>query len=242
MSLLAGCSHQHGTNNPRRESAANIEAFYPPEAPDGTKSVPTAMNLVSKNPNSSDAHYALGMAYYKIRKYSKSVEEFENAIQLSPYKVNVEAYFYLGNSYDALEKPQKALHLYQQLATRNLTDKDKSRAYLCIGIEYQVQENIDKAREYYTKSVQSNARQGSAFFGLGCIAAAKGKQDQAMHYFNDAVRYAETDHAKSKAYFAIGLIFENQGKLDEANHEYKRALDLNRSNQLAKEGIERIKE
>src|SRR5690242_8382008 len=89
--ILVACSHRDRSRvNPQRHGQLKKEAYYAPLPPESTQSISTALTLVAKNPKSSDAHFALGMAYYKERQYAKSAEELEKAIRISPDNVNVE--------------------------------------------------------------------------------------------------------------------------------------------------------
>ncbi|GAI17367.1 unnamed protein product, partial [marine sediment metagenome] len=70
-----------------------------------------ALNLDSVSINKNVGIYVYlniraGSIYYQEKDYSQAIEHLESAIKMSPQ--NVEAYYYLGLSYDKIEEKEKA--------------------------------------------------------------------------------------------------------------------------------------
>jgi len=70
-----------------------------------------ALDAVSESKNTGIYVYLntrVGSIYYQMKDYSQAIEHLGKAISIFPYKDNVEAYYYLGLSYDKIGKKEKA--------------------------------------------------------------------------------------------------------------------------------------
>ncbi len=70
-----------------------------------------ALDAVSESKNTGIYVYLntrAGSIYYQMKDYSQAIEHLGKAISIFPYKDNVEAYYYLGLSYDKIGKTEKA--------------------------------------------------------------------------------------------------------------------------------------
>lgn len=73
------------------------------------------MGAVKQNPKDFAAHYNLGNALYKQKKYDEAKAEYEKASALAQTKADKTAALYnQGNVYMQSENPQKAAELYKQ--------------------------------------------------------------------------------------------------------------------------------
>ena len=70
-----------------------------------------ALDFVSESKNRRiyvDLNTRVGSIYFKEKDYSQAIEHLGKAISIFPYKDNVEAYYYLGLSYDKIGETEKA--------------------------------------------------------------------------------------------------------------------------------------
>lgn len=70
-----------------------------------------ALDFVSESKNTGIYVYLntrVGSIYFKEKDYSQAIEHLGKAISIFPYKDNVEAYYYLGLSYDKIGETEKA--------------------------------------------------------------------------------------------------------------------------------------
>jgi tetratricopeptide (TPR) repeat protein len=70
-----------------------------------------ALDAVSESKNEGIYVYLntrVGSIYYQMKDYPQSIEHLEKAVSIFPYRNNVEAYYYLGLSYDKIGETEKA--------------------------------------------------------------------------------------------------------------------------------------
>jgi tetratricopeptide (TPR) repeat protein len=70
-----------------------------------------ALDAVSESKNTGIYVYLntrVGSIYFQEEDYSQAIEHLEKAVSIFPYRDNVEAYYYLGLSYDKIGKKEKA--------------------------------------------------------------------------------------------------------------------------------------
>jgi len=70
-----------------------------------------ALDFISESKNTGIYVYLntrVGSIYFQEKDYSQAIEHLGKAISIFPYKDNVEAYYYLGLSYDKIGKKEKA--------------------------------------------------------------------------------------------------------------------------------------
>lgn len=73
------------------------------------------LGAIKQNPKDFAAHYNLGNALYKQKKYDEAKAEYEKASALAQTKADKTAALYnQGNAYMQSENPQKAAELYKQ--------------------------------------------------------------------------------------------------------------------------------
>ena len=69
--------------------------------------------------------------------------------------------------------------------------------------------------------------------GLGCFNQFKGKWNNAIRYFNAALKYSDK---KEVEYTLLGMVYYIQNKLDEAVEYFNLAIDINNNYDPAYEG------
>ena len=115
--------------------------------------------------------YEVAYTYYKQKNYKKVITELEKQIKRSD--VTEQHFQLLGNSYDLIEKPDKALEAYQ----RGLQHFPKSgKLYLEQGIVEMRREKFDKAIAYWEKGVEVEPTFSSNYYWLGKIFASSSER------------------------------------------------------------------
>ena len=161
LTQIAGCHHQNLSSPVApAQSTVAIEPYNPPPATAGFPTVAVAEKQLAATPNSPFRHYVLGMAYYKDHKFSNAASQFEQAIHVLPDSRNVNNLFYLGFSYEALNKPQKALGVFRQILAHKLSPEDASEADLAIANIYNAQNDLGAFRFTWLIFVYAANRSG----------------------------------------------------------------------------------
>ncbi len=113
----------------------------------------------------------------------ESIILYKLAIELSPDYDR--AYYYLGHSYDKINRRDLALKCF--LKTARLEPED----YVVlndIGSIYEEEKNYSLAREYVERSLSINPNYGRALYNMGVILKAMGDSDLALEYYKKSTK------------------------------------------------------
>lgn len=147
-----------------------------------------------------------GNKLYKEENYRKAIAEYEKAVALKPDFA--EAHFYLASSHQSLFRPGK--------------EGDENRMHL------------DKAVEYYEKSLETNKNNSpqlqqlrvNALAALTAIYAEPPQQnfEKALGYAEQLVKDNPND---TKNLYAMANLYEKFGRVNESEQTYEKAAQLN---------------
>lgn len=179
--------------------------------------------------------YKQAVEYYKAQDWKQAAANYEYTVQQNPDKV--EAYFYLGNSYDNMYKPsragependafiQKAIENYQKAAERDPNPQMKKLAleYLVAAYGAEKLNAPDKAEPIVQQMIQMDPGEPTNYFAL-------------MNIYEGAGRYEEAEAALLKAreakpndpsvYTTLAAFYNRQGDFDKTMESLKKAADL----------------
>ena len=142
--------------------------------------------------------YKQAVEFYKAQDWKQAAANYEYAVQQNPDKV--EAYFYLGNSYDNLFKPtrvgeaendayiQKAIDNYQKAAERDPNPQMKKLAleYLVAAYGPEKLNDPEKAEPIVQQMIQMEPNEPTNYFALSKIYEDAGRYDEAEAALNKA--------------------------------------------------------
>lgn len=83
--------------------------------------IPLVKGILDKYPDSSDAHFLLGVCYKDGRYTDEAIETFEKSLQLNPHQT--EAYMHLGDLYKINKNYDRAVLNYEKFLE---TDKNEN--------------------------------------------------------------------------------------------------------------------
>ncbi len=157
----------------------------------------------------------LGVFYYNLQKYKKSVEHYTNAIQLQPKPVYFEN---LGLACENSGQFEKAKESYRNAL--NHAEKNKDVYYNRLGYFLTSRGEYAEAVDLLKKAIETNPTPvyhenlGYAFENLG-------KADEAEENYKKALQLSAGD--KDVYYNRLGIFFYNQKNYDEALKYYLKA-------------------
>ena len=122
---------------------------------------------------------AEGESNYDTGKFEEAVKIFNKVISLFPS--NIEAYFYRGSSYMALNMYDMAIEDYSKVIDLDL---DHYKAYLNRGITYSEKGELDKAIEDYSKVIDLDSDHYKAYLIRGITYSEKGELDKAIEDYD----------------------------------------------------------
>ena len=145
------------------------------------------MKVLKTNPHNSDAHNGLGLLYYK--KATSSDMRVRNNV---------------SKFYDT------ALNEFNQAISSN---SNNYKAYNNAGRVYQELGNIDKAEEYYRKSIEIEPGYAEAVKNLGTVLFAKNQVDEAIDKY---IRSISLNKKNPSAYYHLGEAYIVKGDYPKA--------------------------
>jgi len=189
-----------------------------------------ALKIDSKK---TKAYFIKGFVYKETNDTARAISSFQTCVEQEPQYY--EAHMQLGILY-AAKKNKLALQYYDNA----LRLKPNSiEALYDRGMFYQEAEDYNKAMEDYNAILRIDPKNKEACFNLGYIHLAYLKvYRQAILHFTQAIR---CDSNYLEAYYNRGISFENLGDIDHAAADYRKALAIYPKYELARKGLERVR-
>ena len=101
--------------------------------------------------------------------------------------------------------------------------------------------NYDEARDYYEHILKNRKKDGAAQFGLGATAYQQKDMETAARSLNNVMNSKDKSLA-SKAMYNLGNMFRDQQKMEESLAFYRKAIELDPTDEDAKVNYELLKQ
>lgn len=170
-------------------------------------------------PDDTDARYQLGVSYYKLRDYGKSVNELEEVVRKNPNLPY--AYNNLGLAYVGEGRLGKAVTAYLKALQ---LERSFLPARLNLGVAYYLGSNFSDAGRQFRKVLKSYPDNIPARQGLGLSFLKRGNRDEAIAEFNKVLGL---DPKNADAYKYLGTTYEEMGDTTRATADFRESLRLN---------------
>ncbi len=167
--------------------------------------------LINQDPYNQLAWFHLGLCYYDLGLYDKSVEAFDYCIVIN--ENSYEAYSQKAEGLIAMENYSSAIEVLKELL-----DKDRISAltYYTLGECYENLEDLENALHYYRLSVKENDGFSDGYLGIGSTLYKMNRRGEGVHFIEKAIKI---DPQNVDANFELAKIKHGEGL-------YKEALDL----------------
>jgi len=175
-----------------------------------------AKELVDDYPDSSLAHYILGVAYGKMNFFGDAASSFQQAIRLKPDYVD--AWNNLGWAYSRMGRFADAAPVFEQLV--KFTPRDP-QVWSNLGGAQAGQGHEKEAIVAYLMAIQLKPDYADAHFNLGVAYAGEGKFEEAVSCFRQAIKYQANF---PEAWFNLGVVSNREGSNDEAAVFFQQAV------------------
>lgn len=156
----------------------------------------------------TDAHYFLGLSYYNIESFQKSIEHLEKSLKGNPK--DIDAGFQLGNAYHKVNYIDKAIERYRGVLSLKpvhlLAHYNLGNSYLKIG-------KPNNAESHYKEALQISPDYVDAKVGLGRVLLEKNESKEAERSFLEILK--ENPELRQARYF-LGLSLFKQQKYKKA--------------------------
>lgn len=138
--------------NPEDKEVLNaIGIIYLLKFEDFPKAIDFFQKAISVEPNFSEAHNNLGVAYEKSRKFNEAIESYKKALSNLLYRTPEMAYNNLGRIYYRLGKYDEAINAYKE-ALKRMTDFYPS--YYGLALCYNAKGRYGDASLAITKAIE----------------------------------------------------------------------------------------
>jgi tetratricopeptide (TPR) repeat protein len=172
------------------------------------------------------------LCYKELGDTVKAVHNYLEAVTENPD--NYDAYVELGIIHWSLKDPLAESYLKSALDIR----PDGLDALYALGMQYQGTEKLNDALQTYTRILEIDSMNRSAYFNTGYIQYQHLQlYNKALENFDNAVK---VDPKYYQAVYMRGLCFEAKGDVVKAKREYAYALELNPNYRKALDGMTRL--
>ena len=175
-------------------------------------------SIIAKNERNALAHWYLGEAYYKEKRYELAIVEYKFVIKLGNFSEElseVKVRKRLADIYkrfNQLDEAQKELILISNL------EPDNADIYFQIGEIFYQRNMTENAVAYFQKALRIYPQHSGAHYYLGVIYHRIGKLDEAQSELNKAIEY---DPKNYKAHLYLGLVYKTLGQFESASKEFE---------------------
>ena len=174
---------------------------------------------IRNNPNDSEAHFILGVAFASKGQWDDAIEKYRQAIRIN--SEHSKAHFFLGVACAAIGHLGEAIEEYRQAIRINPC---YCEAHHGLGVAFASKDQWDDAIEEFRQAIRINFEHSLSHHDLGVAFVSKGQLDDAIEEFRQAIRinpdYSDTHHN-------LGVAFISKGQLDNAIEEFKQAIRIN---------------
>lgn len=185
-----------------------------------------AEELIIQSGNSAGIFEA-GNALFEQGKYDEAIDSYQSILEKNPAAYQVR--FNIGNCY----RKKNELDLAQQefetvLEKANAEEgpevlKTQAKALAAIGELYVMRDDIEKAREYFTQSLENNSQDEILAYNVGEILFSNGKMDEALEYFTLATMIKPN---WPDVYLKLGYVYLNKTEYSKAKENFSKFLEL----------------
>lgn len=177
---------------------------------------------IAKDKNYTDAYYEAGWCCNELEKYDDAVE-FLNQYNPTSNEDKREKYNEIGFSYYKLEKSAEAIQSY---AITLALYPDNGTALRGTGNTfYELDENYDKAIEFFEKAVEKDAESSGYIYGkLGWLYNDKERYDDAIAVLKKAIIYDSEDPSNREE---MGYAYYAKGDYEQAMTQLNKTIELN---------------
>lgn len=124
--------------------------------------------IVAQDPGQVSARTNLGVAYYNVGRLDDAIAQYEEALKLAPNDADI----------------------HSNLAAAYVQQAQAGGAQLDAAL-------LEKATAEYKKAVAIDPELAEAYFGLGVISLALGKNDEARQAFESFIQYDDGQDARA---------------------------------------------
>ncbi len=189
-------------------------------------------NLWEKNPESIHLNNSLGIIYFNLKEYDKSIKCYEKVLSINENDSDV--YYSLGVCYQYSENNQLALENYKKAV--DLNPKNLG-ALNNLGLLSISSKNSDDAEKYYRMALEVNPDYAFTLLNLGGLRLGTDMFDEALECYQKALTILLKENNDientTKAYTNIGVVHLRRRNINDSLKYFNSALETDSQSTLA---------
>jgi Tfp pilus assembly protein PilF len=168
-----------------------------------------------------------GNVLFEQGKYDDAIASYQDFLEKNPTAYQVR--FNIGNCYrekNELDAAQQEFEAVLEKANMEVGPEDlkvQAKALAAIGELYVRRDDIQKARAYFTQSLERNPQDEILAYNVGEILFSNAKMDEALEYFTMA---ATIKPNWADAFLKLGYVHLNKTEYDKAKENFNKFLEL----------------
>jgi tetratricopeptide (TPR) repeat protein len=168
-----------------------------------------------------------GNALFEQGKYDEAIASYQDFLAKNPNAYQVR--FNIGNCYREKNDLDAAQQEFEAVLEKANTEegpealKVQAKALAAIGELYVIKDDIEKAREFFAKSLERNPQDEILAYNVGEILFSNAKMDEALEYFTMASTIKPT---WADAFLKLGYVHLNKTEYDQAKENFNKFLEL----------------
>jgi type IV pilus assembly protein PilF len=176
--------------------------------------------IESLDSNDPELYLIKGLIYFGLRDYDSAEASYKKALEIkSDYS---EARYNLCGLYLKLDKLDSAIEQCKK-ASADVLYRSRDKALTSLGVAYYKKGDVQKAKEYYDKSLEINPALVYTHNELGKLYMSAGDYQRALEEFKRATTGYEL---YDEALFNLGVCYLKLGKTVEACESFKRVVKI----------------
>lgn len=187
------------------------------------------LSWAQSEPESADAWFGIGVAYYNLKRYDDAIMAYRLSLSINPE--NAIAWYNLGVNYAILKRYDDEIEAYRQSLRINPENAD---AWYSLGVVYQKLKDLkrnDDAIEAYRQALRINPEHTQAWNNLGIAYSVIERYDDAIGAHRQALRI---NPEYTYAWYSLGVTYYLSGNRTAALNAVQelRRLDPERADKL----------
>jgi tetratricopeptide (TPR) repeat protein len=179
-------------------------------------------DTVRKSPMSARAHNGLGAFYMDAGLLEKAIAEFKRALELNPDSVI--ANYNLGKVYREIGQLNKAIKHFSKALT--FKTYYSPQIYNELALVYKDKGDYEEAIKQFKNAIAINPSYRVAYFNLANTYSKIGKFQEAVSYYEKALRLKGDRVLLPEIYNNLGLVLSKIGRSDLAIETFEKGMSL----------------
>lgn len=191
-----------------------------------------ALEALNKNPGITEAYKVAGISSLRSGRPDEAVKLFSKLVEANPS--SWESHYQMALAYMEIGDLTKAGDAFDQVLKLQPTNKN---LWVEFGLFKENRQLYAEALECYKKALEIGGDDPKILFKAGFVSQQLGDSDAALSFYKSAVK---EDRNMAEAYHNMGLIYHSKGSGTMSLQSFKKALELDPSNESYRKSLDMV--